>query len=144
MGAERDACIGLDPLGAPRAAGGLCVSLRDLARFGQMHLAGGRANGQQVVPEWWIEDIRENGDRDAWIGGVQTEWLPNGRYRSKWYATGNPHGACCGIGVYGQWLWLDPAARVVCAKLSSLPTALDATQDENTMRAFHAIGQALA
>jgi CubicO group peptidase (beta-lactamase class C family) len=142
MGAGHDAYVGLDPLGAPRSAGGLCVTLRDLARFGQLHLDGGRANGRQIVPERWIRDIRENGDAEAWRKGVETGWLPGGRYRSKWYDTRNPHGAFCGIGIHGQWIWVDPQARVVCAKLSSMPTALDA--DENAMRAFHAIGEALA
>ena len=36
IGAERDACITVDAYGAMRAAGGICVTPRDLARFGEM------------------------------------------------------------------------------------------------------------
>ncbi len=45
MGAEDDAYITLDTHGAARAAGGICATVRDLARFGEMIRNRGLANG---------------------------------------------------------------------------------------------------
>ena len=47
VGAERSAYITVDRLGAPRCAGGMCVTLRDLARVGQ----------------WMIEERSEVGSK---------------------------------------------------------------------------------
>ena len=45
MGAEFDAEITVDSRGNPMADGGICATLRDLARFGQVFLQHGRAGG---------------------------------------------------------------------------------------------------
>ncbi len=140
MGAERDAYIALDPYGAPRAAGGLCMTLRDLARFGQMHLEHGLANGHRIVPAWWLADLRENGDPAAWAKGGY-ESMPDWRYRSKWYIA--PDGASGGLGSHGQTGVVDPAANLVAAKFSSQPSALDEALDATTAKAWHAIAEAL-
>jgi len=50
LGAEADAFMTLDPLGAPRATGGLNTILRDIARVGEMVLDHGMADGRSVVP----------------------------------------------------------------------------------------------
>lgn len=44
-----------DPSGTHHGGTGLFLTPRDLARFGWMLLDGGRWEGQQVVPEQWIE-----------------------------------------------------------------------------------------
>jgi CubicO group peptidase (beta-lactamase class C family) len=141
MGAEFDAYVAVDPLGAPRPAGGICVTLRDLARFGQMHIEGGLANNRQIIPEWWIRDMRENGDPTAWAAGDMSESMPNTVYRSKWYIMGN--GAYCGLGIHGQTVYVDPSSGMVFAKQSSHPNAVDEALDDNLFRAFNAIAEAL-
>ena len=44
--------------GFPLVEGGICTTLRDLARFGLMCLEGGTALGQQIVPAEWIARVR--------------------------------------------------------------------------------------
>ena len=57
LGAESDAAIAVDSVGAAMFDGGLCTTLRDLARFGTMLVQRGQSmTGEQIVPEWWIED----------------------------------------------------------------------------------------
>ena len=143
MGAEFDAYVAVDRLGAGRAAGGICVTLRDLARFGEMMRCRGLAQGRQVVPGWWVDDIRANGDPQAWRRSESSRIAPKGRYRSKWYALGNDHDAFCGIGIHGQWIYVDPAAEVTIAKLSSQPLPLDEATDFLILRAFESIAAAL-
>lgn len=145
MGAEFDAYVTLDRLGAAQTDGGLCVTTRDLARFGQLHLQHGVMNGRCIVPEEWIRDLRQNGDPQAWDRGNFAEFMPGCHYRSKWYTDRtDPHRPCLGIGIHGQFLFVDPVASVVIAKHSSHPTPVDTAFFSNTERGFRAIAHSLA
>jgi len=144
LGAEADAQVTVDRAGAARAAGGVCVTLRDLARFGEMVRNFGRASGQQVAPRGWIEDVLENGDPKPWLATeTAAKFLPSGRYRSQWYIIGNDSGAYCAIGIHGQWIYVDPKADMVIAKLSSQPLPIDEATDRLLLAAFDAIAKAL-
>jgi CubicO group peptidase (beta-lactamase class C family) len=140
MGAAHDAYVTIDKVGASRSAGGICTTLRDLARFGEML----RLGGEGIVPKDWIDDILTNGDREAWKRGDMATMLPNGRYRSKWYLTGNDHGAWTGIGIHGQWLYIDPAAKLVLAKFSSQALPVDDPLDHRLLRFFEQVGDCFA
>ena len=144
LGAEFDSYVTVDRFGAARAAGGVCLTLRDLARVGQMMLENGQANGRQVVPVSWVADTRFNGDAAAFRAGGLISYMPDGAYRNKWWVMNDAHGAYTGIGVYGQWLWIDPAANLVIAKFSSLPLPSDESADGDHVRCFSAIGHAMA
>jgi len=144
MGAEFDGYVTVDRAGAPRTAGGVCLALRDLARVGQMLLENGQANGRQVVPQSWVADSRFNGDKAAWTAGELAASNPAGSYRNKWWVMGDSHGAYTGIGVFGQYLWIDPVASLVIAKFASEPLPVDDNVSLDTARCFQAVGQALA
>jgi CubicO group peptidase (beta-lactamase class C family) len=101
------------------------------------------ARGRQVIPGWWIDDIRGNGDPGPWQRSESSKIAPKGRYRSKWYLLGNDHDAFCGIGIHGQWIYVDPAAELVVAKLSSQPLPLDEPMDFLNLAAFEAIARAM-
>ncbi len=144
MGAEADAYITLDRLGAPQTDGGLCVTTRDLARFGLLHLRNGVLNGRRIVPESWIRDIRENGDAAAWDRGNFADMMPGFHYRSKWYTDlKDDHRPYQGSGIHGQTLFIDPAASVVIARHSSHPAPVDEAFFDDMSRAFRAIARAL-
>jgi CubicO group peptidase (beta-lactamase class C family) len=144
LGAEADAHVTIDKLGAARAAGGICVVLRDLARFGEMVRNFGRAGDEQIVPRRWIEDILANGDQRAWLAQpTAATFLPNGRYRSQWYMIGNASGAHCAVGIHGQWIYIDPAAEMVIAKQSSQPLPVDEGMNYLLLAAFDAIALSL-
>ncbi len=88
MGAEFDAEITVDARGNPMADAGICATVRDLGRFGQLYLDGGRADGRPIVPAAWIEDtIRgaPDGPR-AFTAGDSTPGYPAGaHYRNCWW-----------------------------------------------------------
>ena len=50
MGARRSAYITVDRLGAPRCAGGVCATVRDLARVGQLIVEDGARGSMQSHP----------------------------------------------------------------------------------------------
>jgi CubicO group peptidase (beta-lactamase class C family) len=130
IGAATAAYITVDRLGAPRTAGGMCVTAEDLARVGQALVEG------RVVPRAWIEDIETQGDRKAWDAGPFVEYFPGlpMSYRAKWYVLHDAAGPLVfGLGIHGQNLFVDRRKELVVAKLSSQPAALDAPLIARTM-----------
>ncbi len=137
MGAERSAYITVDRLGAPRCAGGICCTARDLARLGLLFAEG----GNKVVPEAWLDDIIAGGDRDAWAQGASAEnyqRLPM-RYRSQWYVLERAAPMAFAIGVFGQSLFVDRENGVVMAKLSCQALPVDMPKKLLTIRAAEAV-----
>ena len=127
LGAERAGYITVDRLGAPRAAGGMCVTVRDLARVGLMLASGGARNGRSVVPEAWVRDIATAGDPAAWQAGKFVPLFPDWdmHYRAKWYVHRGNAPMLFGVGVHGQNLFVDAERGLVIAKCSSQALPLD-------------------
>ena len=144
LGAEFDGYVTVDRLGAARAAGGVCLCLRDLARIGQTMLEEGQAGGRQVVPQAWVADTRFNADKAAWAAGEGAAANKRGGYRNKWWLMGDSRGCYTGIGVYGQYLWIDPVASLVIARFASQPLPTDDDLDADIARCFLAVGRELA
>ena len=139
LGAESDAYVTVDRKGAARTAGGICVRPRDLLRFGELVRNRGRAGDLQVIPAAWIDDCSQGGDREAWRRGDSVKDFPDGRYRNKWYQTGNEHQAMLAIGIHSQWIYIDPVTEVTVVKLSSQDEPLKPEFDDVNLRAFTGI-----
>ncbi|WP_369050038.1 serine hydrolase domain-containing protein [Burkholderia gladioli] len=118
---RQDGCVTVDIAGTARSGGGLCMGVRDLARVGELVRLGGSHQGRRLIPADWVEDTLTGGSAEAWRQGDFSDWLPNGKYRNKWYQLGNASGACFAIGIHGQWLYVDRANETVIAKFSSQP-----------------------
>jgi CubicO group peptidase (beta-lactamase class C family) len=141
MGAEFDAEITLDGHGNPMADGGICASLRDLARFGQLYLDVGRG----IVPKDWIEDtIRgaPDGARAFAEGDDSPGYPPGAHYRNCWWIRdpGVPFYQASGIN--GQNIFVHVPSQTVVAKFSTWPTALSLAAGVTTQAAL-AISNAL-
>ncbi len=139
MGAEADACMTLDPKGASRAAGGLSMTLRDMARFGETMRGRGVFQGRSVLPGWWIDDIRGQGDAEAWARGDLTMIFPKARYRSCWYNIDAARGTFCAVGIHGQWIYIDPPSETVIVRQSSQPVSFDLDKDRLWLNACRAV-----
>jgi CubicO group peptidase (beta-lactamase class C family) len=127
MGAEFDAEITVDAYGNPMADGGICATLRDLARFGQLYLQRGRIGDRVIVPGAWIDDtVRGAPDgAQAFVGGDHPPgYLPGAHYRNCWWVRdpGIPFYQASGIN--GQNVFVHVPSQTVVAKLSTWPTAL--------------------
>ena len=136
MGAKADGFVTVDREGTARAAGGVSVTARDLARVGELMRHHGRVDGKKVLPKSWVHDTLTGGDTEAWQQGDFAHLLANGRYRNKWYQTGFANGAFFAVGIHGQWLWVDPEAAVVVVRLSSQPEPVDDPLDHECLALF--------
>ncbi|WP_082468095.1 MULTISPECIES: serine hydrolase domain-containing protein [unclassified Sphingomonas] len=124
LGTEADGFYIMD--GAPGtgrefSGAGFNATLRDWARFGQMMLDGGVANGHRIVsPEWVAMASAPAATEDA-TGGYGMQW---------WTMPNTP--AYSAIGLQGQYVFVDPATRTVVVKLSYFPPADDSAASEET------------
>lgn len=136
LGASADAFLTVDRFGAPRTAGGLSCRPHDLLALGQMLLDRGAVDKTRIVPQRWIDDMRENGDADAWRNGSQANFLAHGRYRSAWYQVGGGSEAFLAAGIHGQFLYVDPPSRTVIVKLASQDEPQDEALDQQNLAFF--------
>ena len=143
MHAETDGYVTVDRAMLARSAGGICVTVDDLAKFGQLVLNGGAIDSRSIIPANWIHDTLTHGSRDAWRKGDFNAMLPNGRYRNQWYQIGNQDQCYMAIGIHGQWLYINPTSSVVIAKLSSQPEPVDDELDSRMLVAFAELSKAL-
>jgi CubicO group peptidase (beta-lactamase class C family) len=146
MGAKRSAYITVDRLGAPRCAGGVCATVEDLARVGQLIVQGGKRDAASIIPQVWIDEVVSQGSPEAWNDGDFARYFPrlSMHYRHKWYVI---HGAApwlFALGINGQNLFIDIRNQIVIAKVSSQALPLDDQRILLTIAAVEAIRRSLA
>ncbi|MCY7305217.1 MAG: beta-lactamase family protein [Rhodoferax sp.] len=142
MGCEEDACFTVDPVGTAMGGAGLCTSLRDMARFGELMRNEGARGSQQLVPSAVVADIRRGAD-PAKFAKAGYGLLGGYSYRNMWWVTHNEHAAFEGRGIHGQRLYVAPGAEMVVARFASHPIAASAANDPITMPALQALGRML-
>jgi CubicO group peptidase (beta-lactamase class C family) len=141
LGAEHDSYIVCDVQGSTAPNAGISATVRDLARWGLMHLHGGQYQGRQVVPQQFIRDILAKAD-PAKIPNDSGR-LPRGTaYCNQFWLPGREDGAFHAAGGYGQICYIHPKYATVIVKLSTQePDYLEMAKTE--LRAFGEIARAL-
>lgn len=128
LGAEHDADLIVDSAGFAVVEGGFCVTARDLARFGQMHLQRGVVDGVQVVPAAWIDRVVDRDQEliDTFAASYDAD--PSNTeayYHDCWWVWDAALGRYGGYGLGGQNLLVDRTSDTVVVKLSSWPKRMD-------------------
>ena len=128
IGMQDDAFYLTDKQEIEMSLGGLNVTLRDMAKFGQLYLNKGKWNGNQIVPSEWVANstipldkhVQPNaGDEfssDAWGYGYQ------------WWVPGSEVSDYTAHGIYNQFIYINPQSNVVIAKTSSNYNFVDERQ----------------
>jgi CubicO group peptidase (beta-lactamase class C family) len=104
MGLEAAPYYLTDGEGVSFVLGGLNLTTRDYARFGQMVLQGGKWQGIQVVPEDWVVAMTSPQAKDGSAYGFQW-WIPPNA----------APGEVMAQGIYGQYIYINPGLGVVIA-----------------------------
>ncbi|MBT3702251.1 MAG: serine hydrolase [Alphaproteobacteria bacterium] len=144
IGAEKDALFTTDKAGTSLADGGFNATLRDFARFGQMHLQMGRFNDQQLASTEWFRSCR-SGDSDKFkvLYSEFAEHYPRAAYANQWWVVDSEREMYAARGVFGQLICIDPATELVVVKLSSWANFLDFDRNIHTHRMIEAIANYL-
>ncbi|NIR45463.1 MAG: serine hydrolase [Gemmatimonadetes bacterium] len=112
-----DASDGLDVLEPSKSrypAYTFRMSTRDMARFGQLYLQGGRWDGQQIIPAGWVErSTRAHSDLDEGRGYGYMWWIYEAGSLPDRYEHANRHRAYLARGSGGQAIFVIPGAELV-------------------------------
>jgi CubicO group peptidase (beta-lactamase class C family) len=146
IGAERPAYYWLTRAKPRTAIGGgsLCATARDLARLGLLMARDGMLAGEQIVPSEWVHRSRGSAEPHLAVGALGPSGYDHYGYANLWWTLGGPHQAFTGLGVHGQYLFVDPAADVVIVKYSAWPTQDDPSRDRETITALQRVAQYLS
>lgn len=149
LGAEFDAEVTVDPRGCALEDGGICTTLRDLARFGWMHLQGGRIAGRRVLPAGWVRGCARPDPelRRAFEASPDTAEFPDfprAHYHNQWWVLDPERRIYSGLGINGQQLLIHTPSRTVVVKFSTQPDALDLDMVRLQLAGSVAVCEALA
>jgi CubicO group peptidase (beta-lactamase class C family) len=143
LGMERDAAWVTDgpgPAGMEYAFCCLNATLRDYAKFGRLYLRGGDWNGHRIVSERWVrESVVPDKPYLIHSGAYTPDWTIG--YQYQWWVPEGSEGEFMAIGVWGQYIYVNPARNVIIVKTAVDPD-FDARDMEN-LTAFRAIVAAL-
>lgn len=116
-GMEADAHWWLDaPDGTEIGGSGLSATLRDYARFGQFVLEQGVVGPDTLLPAGWVHEAgREHSLLDGTDIPFGLLWWPAST------ELGGQHRAFTAEGIHGQFVHIDPVARVVIVQWGARP-----------------------
>jgi CubicO group peptidase (beta-lactamase class C family) len=119
----------------------LNARLRDYARFGQFMLQGGAWNGKQLLPANWVAEATRP-DRKQVEFGALYPGDPLG-YQYQWWILPGADRAFTAEGINGQFIYVNPAKRLVVVMTSVWPHFWDNRLAKESFALFSAIGAAL-
>lgn len=112
VGMQYDAMVTLDSKKHrnPRTFGGLALTAPDMARFGKLMLNDGLWEGQQIVPKWFVEDVKHR-DMNDWFGYSNCYWR-NG-YEELGFENNEQYWAA---GYNGQYIFISPKDNIIIVR----------------------------
>ena len=133
VGAESSAAWTIDhPGGREQGFAGINATARDFAKIGQLVLDNGKVGDTQVIPAGWIDRIRTEAP----------ELVDGMGYSAQWWHPGGGNGKdFSAIGIYGQYIYVDPVTSTVVVKLSDYGPEQD---EQETIEVFRYLAAHLA
>jgi CubicO group peptidase (beta-lactamase class C family) len=140
IGMESDAYWLTDATGMELAFGCLNAVLRDYARFGLVYMNGGKRGDKQIVPAAWVR-ASTTPDGPHVMPREDVTSVGASGYGYQWWVPAGNRGDFIAVGVYNQFIYVNPARRVVIAKTSANPHYLkdDSISEPQTTELFRAI-----
>ena len=142
IGMDSDAYWPIDKEGMEMGGGGMSLSLGDLARFGLLMLNDGLHNNQRILPEGWVSEATTPDSSQVQPGKLYEDY-PLGYQYHWWTFPGDNQHAYEAQGIFGQFLYINPAENIVIAMTSVWPVAWDDDKEIETYALFHAIEEFL-
>jgi CubicO group peptidase (beta-lactamase class C family) len=141
IGMEHDAGWIVDVSGMEGGGGGILATVRDYARFGQLMLQDGVWNGERILAKGWVQEATTPDAPQVQYGKLP--WGEPEGYQYQWFAVAGPDRAFCAEGVHGQMIYVNPAKKLVVARMSAWPEAWNQQYKREAWTAFEEIGRQL-
>ncbi|WP_240499965.1 serine hydrolase domain-containing protein [Sphingomonas montana] len=120
LGMEEDGYFLVDGLGTEAAAMGLNATLRDYAKLGLFYADRGCLDGHDLLPAGFWTGCATATEPHLRPGERLNATSPFG-YGFQWWIPDDT-GPFTAIGVYHQYIWIDPKSHVVVVKTSADPS----------------------
>lgn len=108
LGMEYDASWSIDKKkdGLEKTFCCLNARARDFAKLGRLYLHKGNWNGQEVIPEWWVEESTKVDTAEGSVDYYQYQW---------WLPT--PGKDFMAQGILGQYIYVHPEKNLIIVRL---------------------------
>lgn len=117
IGAGADAYYSTDGKGNAFALGGLNMRTRDYALFGELIRNNGRRGSEQIIPADWVTKSTMSSAPPAAAGAQDgTGDGASFAYGYQWWIPPHADGEFYAVGVYGQYIYINPKAGIVITK----------------------------
>ncbi len=143
LGTENDTYMMTDTNSFAWATGGLNMTARDAAKFGQLIVNKGELHGERIFSEETYKRI-STGDVSKFAKGSHAENLPGGAYSSYFWLTNNDDNAMMAKGMYSQFIYMNPEKDIVVVRLASAEFPSSAQYDLEMQEVFKAISDNLS
>ncbi|MDG3040931.1 serine hydrolase domain-containing protein [Roseicyclus marinus] len=135
LGLEAEPYYLTDGQGVAFVLGGLNLTTRDYARFGQMIAQDGVWQGNRILPEGWVaESTAPSAPTALGAIGYGYQW---------WVPVGAEPGQFMARGIYGQYLYIDQQRGVVIATNGADRGFREPGVDEANVAIFRSIAENL-
>jgi len=118
IGIEHDMFWLIDGEETEMYLGGLNATLRDFAKLGQLFLHKGNWKGKQLVSTSWVE-VSTRADGEHVQPHSKNSASPGRGYGYQWWVTDGDEGEFMAIGVFNQYVYVNPTTKTVIAKNSA-------------------------
>lgn len=130
LGMESEGHWLTDGHGRELAYVGLLMTARDFAKFGELYRNHGVWQGRQLVPVDYVRDsVRADAPHVQPGGPIVADHAFGPGYGYQWWLPAGGAGDFSAIGVYNQFIYVDPARETVIVKLSANPAYGTSTRE---------------
>lgn len=143
LGAEADAYWLVDDREVEMAFFGLNAIARDYAKLGELYRLGGRWGDRQIISQQWVQ-ASTTPDAPHLMPDAHPDF-PMG-YGYQWWIPESTEGEYAAIGVYNQFIYVNPSRALVIVKLSAYSDYAASLEDSayrelETIEFFREIGR---
>ena len=118
IGSQQDGYWLVDNKGMEMAFAGFHATARDYARIGELYRNGGKLNGQRLISENWVRASTQ-ASKPHLSSGENPASNNEFGYGYQWWLLDGNEGEFTAMGVYNQFVYVNPTKDTVIVKLSA-------------------------
>ena len=135
LGMESSGHWMIDSVGREMAYAGLLMTARDFAKLGELYRNGGSWRGQQIIPSEYVgASVRADAPHLQPGSPIVSGHSFGPGYGYQWWLPAGDFGDYSAIGVYNQYIYVDPNRNTVIVKLSANPAYGHDEPENKTIR----------